>query len=91
MRCGLITRPHFYFGLAWSGEDCKKFDALLGPLVAKYIGAGQGCGMEDEIGDCREPAGSEQKKAEEASSGALLDTPSLRNEQPPNIYEGPTA
>jgi len=48
MRCGLIRRPHFYFGLAWTAEDCKKFDELLGPLVGKYLGIGQGCGMEDE-------------------------------------------
>lgn len=47
-RCGLVHRPHFYFGLAWSADDCRQFDEHLGPLVAKYIGTGQGCGMPDE-------------------------------------------
>lgn len=47
-RCGLVVRPHFYFGLMWSAEDCAKFDLHMGPLVAKYIGLGQGCGMEDK-------------------------------------------
>lgn len=55
-RCGLVHRPHFYFGLAWSREDCAKFDEYMGPLVAKYLGIGQGCGMEDE-----QPTGTESK------------------------------
>ena len=44
MKCGLITRPHFYIGLAWSKEDCAKFDEFLGELAAKYLGIGKGCG-----------------------------------------------
>jgi hypothetical protein len=47
--CGLMKRPHFYFGLAWDQNDCEKLDGVLGPLVAKYLGAGQGCGCPDEV------------------------------------------
>lgn len=47
-RCGLMTRPHFYLGLAWSADDCKKVDEFFAPMIGKYLGIGQGCGMEDE-------------------------------------------
>lgn len=46
--CGLVTRPHFHFGLMWAAEDCAKFDECMGPLVAKYLGISQGCGCPDE-------------------------------------------
>ena len=46
--CGLIRHPSKHLGIRFNG------DSILSPMIAKGVGLGQGCSMEDGVLDPEE-------------------------------------